>query len=222
MKWIFPALALALVAACQRAPAPEPTASASEAALAGPELHILAIGDSLFAGYGLDPGQSYPARIEAALRAAGTNVRVANAGVSGDTSGDIRARLAFAIDGQVQRPDLVLVELGGNDLLRGLPPQQVRANLDAILTELERRKLKVVVMGMLAPPNLGADYARAFDPIYPALARKHGDTLVPFFLQAVIGKPELVQADHLHPTAAGIEAIVKDTLPTVQAALKEG
>lgn len=224
MKLIVPALALVLLAACQRAPSPEPgaTASASEPALAGPERHVLAIGDSLFAGYGLDPGQSYPARLEAALRAGGLNVRIANAGVSGDTSGDIRARLAFAIDGQTQRPDLVLVELGGNDLLRALPPRQLRENLDAILTELERRKLKVVVMGMLAPPNLGADYAREFNPIYPALARQHGDALVPFFLQAVIGRPDLVQADHLHPTAAGVEVIVKATLPNVQSALEPG
>lgn len=219
MKSVFPALALGLLAACQRSPAPEPAATASEMALPGPERHVLAIGDSLFAGYGLDRGQSYPDRLEAALRARGINVRIANAGVSGDTSSDIRARLAFALDGQPQPPELVLVELGGNDLLRGLPPPQLRANLDAILGELGRRRLKVVVMGMLAPPNLGADYARAFDPIYPALARKHGDTLVPFFLQAVIGKPQLVQADHLHPTAAGVEAIVADTLPTVEKAL---
>lgn len=222
MKSIFPVVALVLLAACQRAPTPEPapTATATEAALAGPELHVLAIGDSLFAGYGLDPGQSYPARLEAALRARGINVRIANAGVSGDTSGDIRARLAFALDGQPHRPDLVLVELGGNDLLRGLPPQELRSNLDAILGELDKRNLKVVVMGMLAPPNLGADYAKAFDPIYPALARKHDDALVPFFLQAVMGKPALVQADHLHPTAQGVEAIVGNTLPTIEKALE--
>jgi acyl-CoA thioesterase-1 len=219
MKWIYVASAVWLLAACDRAPVPPPAAAASEAPVGGPERHVVAIGDSLFAGYGLAPGQSYPARLAAALRAAGVNVRIANAGVSGDTSGDNRARIGFVLDAQPQPPDLVLIELGGNDLLRGLPPAQVRGNLDAILTELDRRKLKVVVMGMLAPPNLGGDYAAAFNPVYPALAKRHGDALVPFFLQAVQGKPDLVQADHVHPTAPGIEAIVADTLPTVEKAL---
>ncbi len=217
MKWVYAALASLVLAACQRPPAPP--VRPSEATVSGPERQIVAIGDSLFAGYGLAPGQSYPARLEAALRGKGINVRIANAGVSGDTSGDIRRRVAFVLDGQPTRPDLVLVELGGNDLLRGLPPEQVRDNLDAILTELDQRALKVVVMGMLAPPNLGADYRKVFDPAFPALARKHRDMLVPFFLQAVLGKPALVQADHLHPTVPGVEAIVRDTLPVVKGAL---
>jgi acyl-CoA thioesterase-1 len=113
----------------------------------------------------------------------------------------------------------VIVELGGNDLLRGLPPEQLRDNLDAILAELKRRKLPTLVMGMLAPPNLGKDYAAKFNPIYPELARKHGAVLVPFFLQAIVGKADLVQADHLHPTAPGVEAVVGGTLRDVVKAL---
>lgn len=213
----------ALLAGCgDSAPAPEPTAQASavpEPAVVGPERRILTIGDSLFAGYGLGPGETYPARLEAALRARGINARIANAAVSGDTSADIRQRLAFALDNQAAPPELVVVELGGNDMLRAVPPEETRANLDAVLTELERRKLKVLVMGMLAAPNLGADYRNRFDRIFPELAKKHGAAFVPFFLQAVIGKPELVQADHVHPTLPGIDALVADTVDEVAAAL---
>lgn len=219
MKWIFIAVAALQLGACDRTAPPVAAPSASEAVVGGPKVRIVAIGDSLFAGYGLAPGQSYPARLEAALRGKGINARIANAGVSGDTSGDIRSRVGFVLDAQPRKPDLVLIELGGNDLLHGLPPEQVRDNLDAILTELDKRQVKVVVMGMLAPPNLGADYAKVFNPAYPALAKKHGDALVPFFLQSVLGKPDLVQADHLHPTAPGVEAIVSDTSGAVSAAL---
>lgn len=221
MKWILPALAALSLTGCDKTPAPPPAAPASSAPAlpAGPVKRIIAIGDSLFAGYGLAPGQSYPARLEAALRAQGIGATVVNAGVSGDTSGDIRRRLNFILNAQPSKPDLVLVELGGNDLLRGLPPAQLRENLDAILSELDRRGAKVLVMGMLAPPNLGAEYRAAFDPIYPALAKAHDDALVPFFLKAVLDKPALVQADHVHPTAEGIDAIVADTLPAVKAQL---
>ncbi|HVR90997.1 MAG TPA: arylesterase [Novosphingobium sp.] len=190
-------------------------------AVQGDEQRILAIGDSLFAGYGLKPGESYPARLEAALRATGVNARITNAGVSGDTSADIRQRLAFTLDNQPSPPALVIVELGGNDLLRALPPEQLRANLDAVLTELKRRDLPVLVMGMLAPPNLGKAYGDKFNPIYTELAKQHDAMLVPFFLQAVIGKPELVQADHLHPTAPGVEAIVQSTLSAVSKILPQ-
>ncbi|MCK9542244.1 MAG: arylesterase [Novosphingobium sp.] len=187
--------------------------------VAGPERAILAFGDSLFAGYGLKDGESYPARLEAALRARGVNARIRNASVSGDTTAAGLQRLAFTLDSQPQAPELVLVSLGGNDVLRGLPPEETRKNLDAILTELGRRGSKAVLMGMLAPPNLGADYRRRFDAIYPALARKHGAVLVPFFLQAVIDKPDLIQPDRIHPTARGIEEIVVATAGRVGEAL---
>jgi acyl-CoA thioesterase-1 len=225
MKWYRGAMvAMLLLGACSKQEGPE--AAPSQSAQAAPELPVmgaerrmLALGDSLFAGYGLRSDESYPARLEAALRARGIDARVANAGVSGNTTADGLARLSFTLDNQKIAPELVLVELGANDMLRGLPPEQVRANLDAILSELGKRKIRVVLMGMLAPPNLGADYRRRFDTIYPELAKKHGAALVPFFLQGVIGRADLVQADRLHPTAPGIEAIVAATVAPVADAL---
>ncbi len=215
-------LSLIVTAGCSDAappPAPGPSAAASELAVVGAEVRILALGDSLFTGYGLENGQSYPARLEAALRARGINARIANAGVSGDTSGGGAQRLKFALDGQPQPPAMVLISLGGNDMLRGLPPEQTRANLDAILSELHKRGIKPVLLGMLAAPNLGADYAQRFNPIYPALAKKHGAALVPFFLQPLVEKPELVQGDRIHPTLAGIDAMVAATVEQVAGAV---
>ena len=196
--------------------------SAEVVSVAGPERRVLALGDSLFAGYGLASGQAYPVRLEAALRREGINARVSNAGVSGDTTADGLARLQFTLSSQQRPPDLVLLCLGGNDMLRGLPVAQTRANLDAILTALEQRHLPVVLMGMLAPPNMGPEYARDFDAIYPRLAKRHHVALVPFFLQAVIGRDDLRLADHLHPTAAGVEAIVAAPDGAVVSALGAG
>ncbi len=214
-----------LLAACgkQETPAPVPDASlaapADELPVMGPEVPVLALGDSLFAGYGLEPGQSYPARLENALRARGINARIANAGVSGNTTADGLARLDFTLNSQQKPPALVLISLGGNDVLRGLPPEQTRANLDAILTRLGERKIPAMLMGMLSPPNLGADYRAKFDPIYPALAKKHGAALIPFFLQPVMDKPDMLQADHIHPTLPGIDLIVAATADKVAEAL---
>lgn len=205
-------------AAVQRpaaAPAQQP------AAIAGPARRILAFGDSLFAGYGLEQGESYPDRLEAALRARGIDARVSNAGVSGDTTAAGRQRLAFVLDNAEQAPDFVIVELGGNDLLRGLPPAQTRANLDAILAELDRRGIPAMLFGLRAPPNLGDTYVREFNAIYPDLAEKHDVPLVPFFLEAVATRPDLVQPDRIHPTAAGIEAMVAATADDVEAALPD-
>ena len=157
--------------------------------------------------------------VEKALWARGINAQVVNAGVSGDTTAAARARLAFVLDAQPRTPDLVAVGLGGNDMLRGLSPADARANIDAILTELDRRKIPALLTGMLAAPNLGADYARDFNAIFPALAKKHGAALVPFFLQPVVGRPDLIQPDHVHPTARGIELIVADTVDDVEKAL---
>jgi acyl-CoA thioesterase I len=201
-------------AGTQAAPAPP------EPAVSGPLRHVVALGDSLLAGYGLRPEQAYPPRLEAALRAAGINARVVNAGVSGDTTADGLARLDFTL-GSVEggKIDLVLLSLGGNDMLRGLPVAQTRANMDAILTKLEARHIPVVVLGMMAAPNMGADYGKAFDAIDPELARKHHAALVPFFMAPINGKPGLQLPDHIHPTPQGVEAMVKATLPTVQGAL---
>jgi acyl-CoA thioesterase I len=214
--------ALALGACQGETPAAQPSAQAAALpAPQGEEVAILALGDSLFAGYGLEPGQSYPARLEAALRARGINARIANAGVSGDTTAGGLQRLEFTLGGQARPPELVIISLGGNDMLRGLAPAETRANLDAILTKLGERKIKVVLLGMLAAPNLGAEYRGAFDPIYPALAKKHQAALVPFFLQPLIGKPELIQADRIHPTLAGIDLLVADTVDEVAGAIEE-
>lgn len=226
MKLYGPAMAaLILLAGCdasQPAP-PAPPADRAEAPpeipVMGPERRILALGDSLFAGYGLEDGQGYPEQLEAALRARGINARIADAGLSGDTTAGGLQRLAFTLDSQSARPELVLISLGGNDMLRGLAPDQTRANLDAMLEELGKRGIRAVLMGMLAPPNLGADYRAQFDPIYPALAKQHGAALVPFFLQPVIDRPDLIQQDRIHPTKMGIEAMVAATVDQVATAL---
>jgi acyl-CoA thioesterase-1 len=226
MKLYLAIAALLLVTGCgsEQAPAPAPSASAEAAAdlpVIGPERRVLAFGDSLFAGYGLQDGEGYPERLEAALRARGINARIANAAVSGDTTAAARQRFVFALNSQPAPPQLVIICLGGNDMLRALPADETRANLEAMLAELDSRGIPALVMSMLSPPNLGADYRGKFDTIYPALAKQHDAALVPFFLQSVIGRPELIQADHLHPTAAGIETIVAATLDQVAAALEK-
>ncbi|GGD90280.1 arylesterase [Tsuneonella deserti] len=219
---------LALVAGCDSAappPAAGPSAEtiASAAPVQGPQIDVLAVGDSLFAGYGLaSPAQSYPARLEQALRQEGLNVRIVNAGVSGDTTAAGRQRLAFTLDSQPVKPDLVLLELGGNDLLRGLPPEQTRANLDAMLSELDKRTIPVALMGLQAPPNYGAKWQAQYDAIFPELARKHGAALVPFVTAKVFADARMLQADRIHPTAQGVEELVRATSASVRDALPEG
>lgn len=217
------------LAACSNAEAPGvPQASASTSPLEddlpviGPERSILAFGDSLFAGYNLGPDEGYPERLEPALRAKGINARVIDAGVSGDTSAAGRQRIAFVLDNLESPPDLALVELGGNDLLRGLPPSETRANIAAILDELKARDIPVLLVGMRAPPNMGAEFQAEFDALYPALAQEYDVPLVPFFLQAVFDKPTLIQDDRIHPTAEGIVEIVGATVDQVAAALPQG
>jgi acyl-CoA thioesterase I len=227
VKWkLAAALATLSLGACSSDPAPVPSEAASPAMpdlpVMGAQVSILALGDSLFAGYGVEPGQSYPAKLEAALRARGINAKVVNAGVSGDTTGAGLQRLDFVLNGMPSPPSLVVVSLGGNDMLRGLPPEQTRQNIDQLLTRLAQRKIPVVLMGMLAAPNWGEDHASAFNAIYPDLAKKHGATLVPFFLQAVIGKPQLIQGDRVHPTAQGLEEMVAATVDTVADAVPKG
>lgn len=217
----------ALLAACsgEQAPAPpageraEASPAASAVPVQGPERRILAFGDSLFAAYGLEKAQGYPARLQATLRAQGIDAVVSDAGVSGDTTAAGRQRIAFVLDAEPRKPDLAIVELGGNDLLRQIPPAETRANLAAILDELKKRDIPVLLMGMRAPPNLGADYVSAFDAIYPALAKEYGAALVPFFLEPTYAKPALIQPDRIHPTAQGIEALVAHTADEVAAAL---
>ena len=214
-----------MVAACDPSPAPVPqdTSPALDVPPAipvmGPERSILAFGDSLLAGYGLSDGESYPAKLEAALRARGVNARVTNAGISGETTGQGLLRLATTLDAQSVKPDLVIISLGGNDMLRGRPPAETRANLAQILKILQQRGIRVLLLGMLAAPMLSADYARDFNPIYPTLAHEYDAALVPFFLQPLLEKPDLVQPDRVHPTALGIEEIVAATVDDVAEAL---
>lgn len=201
-------------------PSTTPTAAVSAAPVPANAPVILAFGDSLYAGYQLRQDESYPAKLQVALNAAGTPVKVVGAGVSGDTTAAGLQRLAFTLDNQPVKPALVLVGLGGNDMLRGLPPAETRANLDAILAELKKRGLPAMLTGMLAAPNMGADYARAFNPIWPALAKKYDVPLVPFFLQPVIGNKALLLGDNIHPNAQGIDRIVAATRADVAKALK--
>lgn len=176
-------------------------------------LRIVAFGDSLTAGYGLPASAAFPARLQAALEAAGRKIVIENAGVSGDTAQSGLDRLDWSIGDGV---DGVIVELGANDALRGLDPAQTRSALDQIITRLKARKIPVMLAGMRAPPNMGADFQQRFDSIFPDLAREHGLILYPFFLDGVAGRRELNQNDGIHPTADGIRVIVDRILPSVE------
>ena len=221
------ALALMLAACSGEADDAAPAAEVAEDGAAalpaipvmGPQRRIVAFGDSLFAGYGLDPAQSYPARLEAALRAKGVNAAIAKAGVSGDTTAAGLQRLAFTLDAQAGKPDLFILELGGNDLLRGLKPAETKANLGKMLDELKARGIPVLLMGMRAPPNYGPEYQAEFDALYADLAKQYGAALIPFWLEDIYREPELFQADRIHPTADGIERLVGATLADVEGAL---
>jgi acyl-CoA thioesterase I len=181
------------------------------------EKTVLALGDSLTAGYGLPPGVSFPARLERWLRDQGITVTVINAGVSGDTSSGGRERLGWTLDAfPAGQPDLVILEFGANDMLRGLEPSLTRDNLDAMLHALKTRGIPTLVLGMRAAPNLGADYGADFDDIYPELAHAYGAALVPFFLEGVAGVRALNQADGIHPNAAGLDIIVENVGPIVR------
>lgn len=184
----------------------------SAAAHAQAPIRLLVFGDSLVAGYSLPPDASYPAQLEKALKAKGVNATVLNAGVSGDTTAAAASRLDWAL---ADKPTHVIVELGANDMLRGLAPEQARGNLDGILAKLKQARLPVLLMGMLAAPNLGADYGKRFNIIYPDLAAKHGVPLYPFFLDGVAGEARLNLSDGIHPTAEGVAVIVERTLPHI-------
>ncbi|HSG33921.1 MAG TPA: arylesterase, partial [Sphingomonadaceae bacterium] len=218
-------MALALAACGAEAPAPGPqeanAAPQEEAVVEGPERRILAFGDSLFAGYRVAEGESYPDRLQAALRARGINAVITNGAVSGDTSAAALQRLPFLLDNLDQPPELAIVELGGNDLLRGLSPEETKENLATIIDLIEARGIDVLLVGMRAPPNLGEGFQQQFDALYAELAREKGVPLVPFFLGPVYDKPELMQADHIHPTAQGIEVLVEATVEDVVEALPE-
>ncbi|MDQ0472482.1 arylesterase [Labrys wisconsinensis] len=175
-------------------------------------LKVVALGDSLTAGLGLPASDAFPAKLQAALAARGLAAVIDNAGVSGDTAASGLARLDWSVPDGTKA---VLVELGANDMLRGIDPAATRAALDAIVTRLQARGIAVMLLGMRAAPNLGPDYQKAFDAIFPDLAARHGVALYPFFLDGVAGERALNQADGMHPTAAGVDVIVARSAPAV-------
>jgi len=178
---------------------------------------LLALGDSLTAGYGLPPGGGFVPRLQAALQARGRQVQVLDGGVSGDTTAGGLARLDWAL---ADNPQAAIVELGGNDGLRGLPPAETRRNLEAILDRLAARRIPVLLTGMLAPPNLGADYGREFAAVFHDLARARPEVVFDsFFLEGVAGDPALNQADGIHPNPQGVERVIARILPAVEALL---
>ncbi|WP_459825202.1 arylesterase [Desulfomicrobium salsuginis] len=175
-------------------------------------MHILAFGDSLTAGYGLPADQSFAAQLERRLRDMGRDVRVTNAGVSGDTTAGGLARLAWSLE---DKPHLVVLELGANDGLRGLDPVRMRDNLDAMIRQCLEAGARVILAGMRAPVNWGLEYRKQFDDVFPELADEHDLALYPFFLEGVVRDPSLVLDDGLHPNAAGVARIVDGILPLV-------
>ena len=192
------------------------TASLSGAAA---QQKLMVYGDSLVAGYGLDAGLGFPEQLQSALTASGRDIRVLNAGVSGDTTAGGLARLDWAL---ADRPDAVIIVLGGNDLLRGLNPEQTRANLQAMLSRLRTDGIAVLLCGMLAPVNLGPDYRQQFDSLYPDLASEFGIDLYPFFLDGVALDPDLNLPDGLHPNPQGVAIITTRILPYVVRLLDKG
>ncbi len=181
---------------------------------------IVAYGDSLMAGYQLKANEGFAPQLEAALRARGHDVRVKNAGVSGDTTAGGHARQAWVLGGLKTKPDLVILELGANDMLRGLDPDIPFKNLDAMMANFKSRGIPVLVAGMYAAPNLGKAYASKFNAIYPALARKYRAPLYPFFMQGVAANKALLLDDGMHPNPKGVAVIVKRIAPSVEKALE--
>jgi acyl-CoA thioesterase-1 len=175
-------------------------------------IQLVGFGDSLMAGYQLPPGDGFPAKLEAALKAKGLDIAVADAGVSGDTTSGGLARIDWSVpDGT----DGVILELGANDALRGIPPEQTEKNLETMIERLKERKIQIFLAGMLAPPNMGPDYAEKFNPIYKRLADKYQLTLYPFFLDGVAAQAELQLADGMHPNPKGVDVMVERILPAV-------
>lgn len=180
----------------------------------GGPIKILALGDSLTAGYGLNnPADAFPAQLEKALKAKGHNVSVIQGGISGDTTTGGRSRLDWSL---AAKPDAVILELGANDALRAIDPKLTSDNLSFMVKRIKDAGIPVLLTGMMAPPNLGRDYADRFNAVYPAVAKDVGVPLYPFFLDGVAAQPDLNQADHMHPTEKGVTIIVDRILPSVE------
>jgi acyl-CoA thioesterase-1 len=183
------------------------------AAAAERPVRIVALGDSLTAGFGLPASASFPSKLAAALKTAGHSIEIINAGVSGDTASGGLARLDWSVP---EGTDAVIVELGANDMLRGVDPRITRRALDEIVRRLTERRIAVLVAGMRAIPNLGVDFRQDFEAIYPEVAAKYDALLFPFFLEGIAGEARFNQADRLHPLASGIDVIVANILPKVE------
>jgi acyl-CoA thioesterase-1 len=205
-------LALVVSVTAHAQSAPRQTAPGQTAPAGGAPIKLAVLGDSLAAGFGVKPEQAIPARLEVALKAEGRNVSVMNHGVSGDTTAGGLDRLDWMLS---EKPDIVLVELGANDALRGLDPAAAERNLDAIIGKLKAAGVTVWLAGMLAPRNFGADYVRQFDGLYKRLADKHDVPLYPFILDGVAQDPALNQADGMHPNPKGVDVVVAHLLPFV-------
>ncbi|MEI3852340.1 MULTISPECIES: arylesterase [Ensifer] len=176
-------------------------------------ISLVGFGDSLMAGYQLPPQDAFPARLEKALKEKGLDVTIANAGVSGDTSSGGLARIDWSVPDGTKG---VILELGANDALRGIPPEETRKNIEAMITRLKDRGIPVLLAGMMAPPNMGADYAARFNPIFPELAKKYGLELYPFFLDGVVTEAKLKLEDGMHPNGDGVGVMVEKALPVVE------
>ncbi len=187
--------------------------AASVANAAAEPYKIVGFGDSLMAGYGLGPGEAVPEVLESLLKAGGHDVVIVNAGVSGDTTSGGLSRLDWSVE---EGTDLVILELGANDMLRAIAPDITEKNLDQMITRLKERGVDVLLAGMMAAPNLGPDYGERFNQIYPSLAKKHGVALYPFFMDGVAAVPDLLLADGMHPNAAGTKKIADGLLPVVE------
>lgn len=187
----------------------------SQAAAARP-LVVLAFGDSLTAGYQLPPGQGFAPQLERALKARGRDITVVGAGLSGDTSTQGRARVGWVLAGMKRKPDLVVLELGANDMLRGQPPRVAKANLDAMVKAFQANGARVLVAGMRANPTLGRAYVAEYEALFPAVARANGAALYPFFLDGVAAQKGLQLADGMHPNARGVQVMVQRILPAVE------
>ncbi|MFN3620262.1 arylesterase [Sphingorhabdus sp.] len=222
--WLYGALCVAIQGlwGCGANPVEEKKTEVQETAKAAQyDRLVVAFGDSLYAGYRLSPSEGLAPQLQAALEADGINARVHNAGVSGDTTAAGKTRLAFVLDNLDRKPDLVVLGLGGNDMLRGIKPEETRANMTAMMDELKRRDIPVVLTGMVAAPNLGQDYVYDFNDIFPKLAKEYDARLYPFFLEGVVTDAALMLPDNIHPNAKGVSRVVEGLSPLVEAALKE-
>ena len=217
LPWIT-MLLLLLLAGCK--PAPESDAPDPAATRPAPHVAVIAaVGDSLTAGLGVDESQAYPAQLEKKLRSAGYDFNVVNAGVSGETSSGTLSRIRWVISSL--KPDIVILETGANDGLRGIDPDILRTNLDELITILQANDIAVILAGMQMLPNLGPEYTRSFSVIYPEIAKKHEIPLIPFFLKGIAGEPLLNQADGIHPTPEGYARVVETVFPYVVEAMEK-